>query len=54
VRTKTDASEFDTRVRRALAEENAGLRQSRENRVEWRALLALMDAATTDPSPVAA
>ena len=45
MRSKVDASEFDNRVRRALLEENNGLRQWRRSRVEWRALQALMDAA---------
>jgi len=42
---KVDANEFDARVRRALLEENAGLRQWRRSRLEWRALQALIDAA---------
>jgi hypothetical protein len=45
---RTDANEFDSRVRRALVEENAGLRQWRRSRLEWRALQALMDAVTVD------
>ena len=32
------------RVRRALLEENNGLRQWRRSRLEWRALQALIDA----------
>jgi hypothetical protein len=42
---KVDVNEFDPRVRRALLEENAGLRQWRRSRLEWRALQALIDAA---------
>ena len=45
MRNKPDTSEFDTRVRRALLEENNGLRQWRRSRLEWRALQALMAAA---------
>jgi hypothetical protein len=41
---KVDINEFDARVRRALLEENAGLRQWRRSRLEWRALQALIDA----------
>lgn len=41
---KSDSTEFDARVRRALMEENTGLRRSRHSRVEWRALQALMFA----------
>lgn len=44
MRSKVDAIEFDNRVRRALLEENNGLRQWRRSRLEWRALQALMDA----------
>ena len=43
---KVDVNEFDRRVRRALLEENAGLRQWRRSRLEWRALQALIDATT--------
>lgn len=44
---RVDASEFDGRVRRALLEENNGLRQWRRSRLEWRALQALMDATVS-------
>ena len=44
MRNRTDSKEFDSRVRRALLEENSGLRRTRHSRVEWRALQALMDA----------
>ena len=46
MKNKVDAFEFDSRVRRGLVEENIGLRQWRRSRLEWRALQALMDAAT--------
>ncbi len=42
--SKSDSSEFDPRVRRALLEENTGLRPWRQSRLEWRAVQALMDA----------
>lgn len=50
MRTRGDTDEFDARVRRALLDENTGLRAVRRGRLEWRALQALMSAAV----PVAA
>jgi hypothetical protein len=46
MRSKVDAIEFDSRVCKNLVEENVGLCQSRRSRLAWRALQALMDAAT--------
>ena len=48
MRCKSDAIEFDSRVRQGLTEENVGLRQWRRSRLEWRALQALMDAVAAD------
>jgi hypothetical protein len=41
----TPTFELDRRVRRALVEENVGLRQARRSRLEWRALRALIAVA---------
>lgn len=46
MRNRTDSREFDSRVRRALMEENSGLRRTRHSKLEWRALQALMNAVT--------
>lgn len=41
---KVDAIEFGSRERRALLEENVGMREWRRRRIEWRAVQALVDA----------
>jgi hypothetical protein len=46
--TPTRNCELDARVRRALVEENVGMREWRQRRLEWRALQAIIDAVTIE------